>query len=50
MGAMAADVPDCNSLFFTGVLGFVFFAPALRTRMLVQSFFHAWKTFSKRSA
>jgi tripartite ATP-independent transporter DctM subunit len=46
VGAMAAYVPVYISLFFTGVLGFVFFAPEPQTLMLVQSFFKSMDNFS----
>ena len=46
MGAMAAYVPVYMSLFFTGILGFVFFAPDTQTLMLVQSFFKSMDNFA----
>ena len=46
MGAMAAYVPVYMSLFFTGILGFVFFAPDTQTLMLVQSFFRSMDNFA----
>ncbi|MBI5581273.1 MAG: TRAP transporter large permease [Deltaproteobacteria bacterium] len=46
MGAMAAYVPVYMSLFFTGILGFVFFAPETQTLMLVQSFFKSMDNFA----
>ena len=46
LGAMAAYVPVYMSLFFTGVLGFVFFAPEPQTLMLAQSFFKSMDNFS----
>ena len=46
MGAMAAYVPVYMCLFFTGILGFVFFAPDTQTLMLVQSFFKSMDNFA----
>jgi C4-dicarboxylate transporter DctM subunit len=46
MGAMAAYVPVYMSLFFTGILGFVFFAPDTQTLMIVQSFFRSMDNFA----
>jgi tripartite ATP-independent transporter DctM subunit len=46
MGAMGAYVPVYMSLFFTGILGFVFFAPDTQTLMLVQSFFKSMDNFA----
>jgi len=46
LGAMAAYVPVYMSLFFTGVLGFVFFAPDTQTLMLAQSFFKSMDNFA----
>jgi len=46
MGAMAAYVPVYMSLFFTGILGFVLFAPDTQTLMLVQSFFKSMDNFA----
>ena len=46
LGALATYVPVHISLFFTGVLGFVFFAPQPQTLMLVQSFFKSMDNFS----
>ncbi len=46
LGAMAAYVPVYMSLFFTGVLGFVFFAPEPQTLMLAQSFFKSMDNFA----
>lgn len=46
LGAMAAYVPVYMSLFFTGVLGFLFFAPETQTLMLVQSFFKSMDNFA----
>jgi len=46
MGAMAAYIPVYMSLFFTGILGFVFFAPDTQTLMLVQSFFKSMDNFA----
>jgi C4-dicarboxylate transporter DctM subunit len=46
MGAMAAYIPVYMSLFFTGVLGFVFFAPETQTLMIVQSFFKSMDNFA----
>lgn len=46
MGAMAAYVPVYMSLFFTGIMGFVFFAPDTQTLMLVQSFFKSMDNFA----
>jgi len=46
LGAMAAYVPVYMSLFFTGVLGFVFFAPDPQTLMLAQSFFKSMDNFA----
>jgi C4-dicarboxylate transporter DctM subunit len=46
MGALAAYVPVYMSLFFTGILGFVFFAPETQTLMLVQSFFKSMDNFA----
>ena len=46
MGAMAAYVPVYMSLFFTGIMGFVFFAPDTQTLMLVQSFFRSMDNFA----
>jgi len=46
MGAMAAYVPVYMCLFFTGILGFVFFAPDTQTLMLVQSFFRSMDNFA----
>ena len=46
LGAMAAYVPVYMSLFFTGILGFVLFAPDTQTLMLVQSFFKSMDNFA----
>jgi C4-dicarboxylate transporter DctM subunit len=46
LGAMAAYVPVYMSLFFTGVLGFIFFAPDPQTLMLAQSFFKSMDNFA----
>ena len=46
VGAMAVYVPVYISLFFTGVVGFMLFAPAPQTLMLVQSFFKSMDNFS----
>jgi C4-dicarboxylate transporter DctM subunit len=46
LGTMAAYVPVYMSLFFTGVLGFVFFAPEPQTLMLAQSFFKSMDNFA----
>jgi C4-dicarboxylate transporter DctM subunit len=46
LGAMAAYVPVYMSLFFTGMLGFIFFAPEPQTLMLVQSFFKSMDNFA----
>ena len=46
LGAMAAYVPVYMSLFFTGIMGFVFFAPDTQTLMLVQSFFKSMDNFA----
>ena len=46
LGAMAVYVPVYMSLFFTGVAGFIFFAPEPQTLMLVQSFFKSMDNFS----
>jgi len=46
MGAMAAYIPVYMSLFFTGILGFVLFAPDTQTLMLVQSFFKSMDNFA----
>jgi C4-dicarboxylate transporter DctM subunit len=46
IGAMTAYVPVYMSLFFTGVLGFIFFAPEPQTLMLVQSFFKSMDNFA----
>ncbi len=46
LGAMAAYVPVYISLFFTGLLGFVFFAPETQTLMLVQGFFKSMDNFA----
>ncbi len=46
LGALATYVPVHISLFFTGVLGFVLFAPQPQTLMLVQSFFKSMDNFS----
>ncbi len=46
LGAMAAYVPVYMALFFTGVLGFVLFAPETQTLMLVQGFFKSMDNFA----
>jgi C4-dicarboxylate transporter DctM subunit len=46
LGAMAVYIPVYMSLFFTGVLGFVFFAPEPQTLMLTQSFFKSMDNFA----
>jgi len=46
LGAMATYVPVYMSLFFTGILGFVLFAPDTQTLMLVQSFFKSMDNFA----
>ena len=46
LGAMAAYVPVYMSLFFTGVLGFILFAPDPQTLMLAQSFFKSMDNFA----
>jgi tripartite ATP-independent transporter DctM subunit len=46
IGAMAVYVPVYMSLFFTGVLGFILFAPEPQTLMLVQSFFKSMDNFA----
>jgi C4-dicarboxylate transporter DctM subunit len=46
LGAMATYVPVYMSLFFTGVLGFILFAPEPQTLMLAQSFFKSMDNFS----
>ncbi|MCU0558578.1 MAG: TRAP transporter large permease [Desulfobacterales bacterium] len=46
LGAMAAYVPVYIALFFTGLLGFVFFAPEAQTLMLVQGFFKSMDNFA----
>jgi C4-dicarboxylate transporter DctM subunit len=46
LGAMAAYVPVYMCLFFTGILGFVFFAPDPQTLMIVQSFFRSMDNFA----
>ncbi|MCU0538599.1 MAG: TRAP transporter large permease [Desulfobacterales bacterium] len=46
LGAMAAYIPVYMALFFTGLLGFVFFAPETQTLMLVQGFFKSMDNFA----
>jgi tripartite ATP-independent transporter DctM subunit len=46
LGAMAAYVPVYMSLFFTAVLGFIFFSPEPQTMMLAQSFFKSMDNFA----
>lgn len=46
LGALAAYVPVYMSLFFTGLLGFVFFAPDPQPLMLTQSFFKSMDNFA----
>lgn len=46
LGAMAAYIPVYMALFFTGVLGFVLFAPETQTLMLVQGFFKSMDNFA----
>jgi C4-dicarboxylate transporter DctM subunit len=46
IGAMIAYVPVYMSLFFTGIFGFIFFAPESQTLMLVQSFFRSMDNFA----
>jgi C4-dicarboxylate transporter DctM subunit len=46
LGAMAAYVPVYMCLFFTGILGFIFFAPDPQTLMIVQSFFRSMDNFA----
>jgi len=46
LGAMILYVPVYMSLFFTGILGFVFFAPDPQTLMIVQSFFRSMDNFA----
>jgi C4-dicarboxylate transporter DctM subunit len=46
LGAMAAYVPVYMCLFFTGVLGFILFAPEPQTLMLVGSFFRSMDNFA----
>jgi tripartite ATP-independent transporter DctM subunit len=46
LGAMAAYVPVYMCLFFTSILGFVFFSPYPQTLMIVQSFFRSMDNFA----